>query len=106
PALAAAAFDSAGVLGIGASGIRKFGEPTEVTTDDKWHLGSCTKAMTSTLVALLIEDGLLEWSTTLGEAFGADWVPALHASYRDITVTQLLGHIGGAPADIPAELWN
>ena len=40
---------------------------TPVTADDLWHLGSDTKAMTSTLTALLVEDGTVEWTTTLPE---------------------------------------
>jgi CubicO group peptidase (beta-lactamase class C family) len=38
-----------------------------VTLDDRWHLGSCTKSMTASLAAMLIEDGLLRWDTTVGE---------------------------------------
>lgn len=106
PALGAAVFDSEGVLGIGAVGVRKHGDETPVTTNDKWHLGSDTKAMTSALVAVLVEDGLLDWSTTLEQAFGADWVPDLHDSYRAVTIAQLLGHLGGTPGPISADLWN
>ena len=36
------------LVAIGADGVRKHGDPTPITVDDRMHLGSCTKAMTAT----------------------------------------------------------
>src|SRR6476646_10575493 len=55
PALAAAAVRDGRIVEIAATGVRKFGEDEEVTVDDAWHLGSCTKSMTATLAAMLVE---------------------------------------------------
>jgi len=40
-----------------------------MTVDDKIHLGSCTKAMTATLVGQLIEKKRLRLDTKMREAF-------------------------------------
>ncbi|KAK0712038.1 beta-lactamase/transpeptidase-like protein [Lasiosphaeris hirsuta] len=52
------------------AGVRKFGNDTKMTTSDTFHLGSLTKAMTATLIALLISDPQngLGWNTTVSEA--------------------------------------
>jgi CubicO group peptidase (beta-lactamase class C family) len=40
-----------------------------VTTNDVFHIGSCTKSMTATLTAMLIEEGKLRWDTTIADVF-------------------------------------
>jgi len=65
-----------------------------VTNDDLWHLGSCGKAMTSTLFGRLYEQGIVSsWNLTLQEVFAdIDMTGLQHA---DITITQLLTHTSG-----------
>ena len=70
PALAAIVFDDQKVIASGAIGVRKFGDPTLVTIEDSFHLGSCTKAMTATLAARIVERGDISWTTTVKEALG------------------------------------
>src|SRR5882762_5480371 len=53
PALAAAAIRHGKLVVNAATGVRKLGSDEEVTTDDLWHLGSCTKSMTATLAGML-----------------------------------------------------
>jgi len=36
-----------------------------MTPDKSFHLGSCTKAMTATLAAILIEEGIFGWDSKL-----------------------------------------
>lgn len=102
PALAAAVFDSNGLLAIGAVGVRKSGDATAVTRADKWHLGSDTKAMTATLLALYVSDKKLRWEQTLAESFPSE---ALDAGYKAVTLEALLQHRGGAPASVPEAIW-
>jgi CubicO group peptidase (beta-lactamase class C family) len=45
---------------VAVAGVRKAGNATAATAQDKFHLGSCTKSMTATLVALLVEEGKTE----------------------------------------------
>lgn len=69
PALAAAIVTSKGLSAVGAVGVRRYGTNTPVTFDDQFHLGSDTKAMTATLLARLVEEGKLSWTTTLEQVF-------------------------------------
>lgn len=85
-------------LSSGAVGVRKLGDTTPVTEDDRWHLGSDTKAMTATLAALLVEEKKLSWSTTVGEVFKN--AKDLHPKFRDVTLEELLTHRSGLPANL------
>lgn len=100
PALAAAAWRGSELLAIGATGVRKEGGPARVTTDDPWHLGSDTKAMTAVLVAISIDRGKLRFDETLGELFG----DRVNPGYRAVTVEQLLQHRGGMPHQFPRDI--
>lgn len=55
PAIGGATFRSSGVVEIAASGVRRLGDKTEVTTGDLWHVGSITKSFTSALVGKFVE---------------------------------------------------
>lgn len=115
PALAAAVVKGGRITAHGVSGVRardltKGGdEPSAAATlDDRWHIGSCTKAMTATLCARLVERGMLSWDRTLAEAF-PDEAANMHEAYRAVTLRQLLTQrsgIGGAPVgDLWIKLW-
>src|SRR5258706_7313309 len=69
PGMAAAIVDGERLTALGVAGVREAGKPEQATTADCWHLGSCTKAMTATLCAMLVEDGKLRGEPTVGEAF-------------------------------------
>ena len=106
PALAAIVFDDQKVIASGAIGVRKFGDPTLVTIEDSFHLGSCTKAMTATLAARIVERGEISWATTVKEALSLQNVdPAL----ENITLLELMSHNAGMPASLknqPPGLWK
>jgi D-alanyl-D-alanine carboxypeptidase len=95
PALAAAVFGSAGITELAAVGVRKAGDATPVTVEDRFHLGSCTKAMTATVAARLVARSLLGWETTMAEGF-PDLGEAIHPGYRATTLLDLLSHRAGA----------
>jgi CubicO group peptidase (beta-lactamase class C family) len=59
PGLTAAVISGDGVIAIGSGGVRKVGTDTPVTTKDLVHLGSCTKAMTCTMLSTLVAEGKL-----------------------------------------------
>ncbi len=104
PALAVLMMQDGKVVAEQATGVRKHGAPETVTTGDVWHIGSCTKSMTATLAAMLVEQGKLRWDTTVGEIF-PDWKSEMNAAWREVTLQQLLTHRAGAPGDAPADLW-
>lgn len=95
-----------GKLTVEVAGVSRAGEDARVTPADQWHLGSCTKAMTATLVALFVERKLLRWDETLPELF-----PDLHLdpAYKNVTLDMLLAHRAGLAGDLPAydggKLW-
>ena len=103
PALAAAAFDEGELVAIGADGVRNVRRNAEVTDEDLWILSSCTKSMTASVAAMLVEDGVIKWTSTLGETF-PDVSECMHADWRDVTLEQLLTHRGGAPHEPPDAL--
>lgn len=96
PGMIAAIASSEGVLAISSTGERKAGSGIAFTTNDLVHLGSCTKAMTSTMIATLVAEGKLDWETKL-----LDVIPELkgiiHSDYYNITLWQLLTHRAGLP---------
>src|SRR6266404_6064448 len=92
--MAAAVLRGERIIAQGAVGVRKRGTGQRITFDDRFHLGSCTKAMTATLVAMLVEEGKLNWTTTLGEPF-ADTVKPMHPAWEKVTLRQVLAHRAG-----------
>ena len=92
--LAAAVLRGERIIAQGAAGVRKRGTAERITLDDQFHLGSCTKAMTATLVAMLVEEGKLNWTTTLAEVF-ADTVKPMHPAWEKVTLRQVLAHRAG-----------
>jgi CubicO group peptidase (beta-lactamase class C family) len=100
PAMMAAARNPAGRSLSLVDGLRMLGNQARVTTADKWHVGSCTKSMTATLVARVAEAGLISWSDTVGSVLGAA-IPGLHPAYREAGYLHLLSHHSGLPGNIP-----
>jgi CubicO group peptidase (beta-lactamase class C family) len=99
PALGAAIVTSRGVVASGVTGTRKAGADVAATVDDRWHLGSDTKAMTAVILATFVEQGRLTWETRIDEVF-RDLAPKFPPDFRAITVTQLLTHYAGLPANV------
>lgn len=110
PAMAAIAIRGDQVIARGVAGVRKQGDDTPATIDDRWHLGSCTKSMSATVCAILVERGKLRWDSTIAEVF-PDLAGRIHADYKPVTLAQLLTNRGGVPGDLKADglwgkLWN
>jgi Beta-lactamase class C and other penicillin binding proteins len=103
PGMAALALLGGKIVEHEAVGVRKIGSSTPIAKTDRFHIGSCTKSMTATLAAMMVEEGKLRWDTTVAEA-----LPQLkiHPDYRAVTLDQLLRHRGGLPEHAPAELWS
>lgn len=104
PALGAAIVTSEGLEAIGAAGLRSWTATEKVTIEDQWHIGSCTKAMTATLVARLIDRGVLTWETTIGQVFAS--MPAIHPEWKDVPIVWLLSHRSGASLNLTDSLWT
>jgi CubicO group peptidase (beta-lactamase class C family) len=96
PALAAAVIVDGELHALGVVGMRKYGSEVKAEPNDAFHLGSCTKAMTGTLVGLLVQQGKLKWDTPLAEYF-PEWKDKMHPDYRNVTLVHLLSHRAGVP---------
>jgi CubicO group peptidase (beta-lactamase class C family) len=98
PAIAAAVVKDGKVISAGAVGTRRAGAKIPVTINDRFHLGSDTKAMTSLLAAIQVEEGKLRWDTTIGETF-PELAEKMDQRLRLVTLAQLLSHTSGIPSD-------
>ncbi len=81
------------------SGVRAVGSPAMVAPNDRWHLGSDGKAMTATLVAKLVDAGVLSWEQPLSDML-PDLATRMQAAYRGVTLPDLLSHRAGLPENI------
>lgn len=82
-------------------GVRELGQPDPVTPETVFAVGSTTKAMTSMLMATLVDDGLLAWDQPV-----VDIWPDFKLSDPEITpqvqVRHLLNMSSGVPrVDLP-----
>jgi CubicO group peptidase (beta-lactamase class C family) len=103
PALAAAVVKQGGIVASGAVGVRAHGSTTKVTINDRFHIGSDTKAMTATLAGMAVDEGKLQWTSTIGDVLGPK-IRGLNPRLAAVTLEQLLSHSGGIPSDNDAIL--
>ena len=92
PAMGAIVFRADTVLARGIAGVRRSNAPAPVEEGDRFQLGSNTKAITATLLATLVEEGKLSWTTTLADVFPRD---SISPDFRAVTIDLLLSHHGG-----------
>ena len=105
PGMAAAVIMNGKILGAAAAGVRKRATPDPVLRDDPFHLGSCTKAFTATLIGILVDEGKLKWDSTIGELIGRE-INGINPDYAPVTIDQLLHHRSGAWPNGPSEVWK
>ncbi|GJL93250.1 serine hydrolase domain-containing protein [Hyphococcus sp.] len=78
------------------AGVRRLGQPAMIAPGDRWHLGSNGKAMTATMIARLVEKGVLSWDAPLID-MAPQFAISMHEAYRDVTLPDLLSHRSGLP---------
>ena len=98
PALGAVLIKDNEIVEIGVVGVRAAGSTEPVTTGDRWHLGSIAKSMTATVAAVLVEQGLIEWSTTVGEVL-SDLAESTRPEFADVRLEELLSQTAGLPTN-------
>ena len=69
PGLSAMAIKDGRILAQGAAGVRRIGQTNRLTVADKVNIGSCTKWMTATIAARLVDRGLIRWDTRIRDLF-------------------------------------
>lgn len=85
-------------------GVRRIGDAEPVRPEDRWLLGSDTKAMTAVLVARLVEAGRLSWNAPLEEML-PDLAVEMRPEYRGATLLDLLSHRAGLPENLSDEAY-
>jgi D-alanyl-D-alanine carboxypeptidase len=100
PEMSYAIIGPTGILELHTSGHHRIDDPntrTQSDIRDLFHLGSNTKAVTSFIAAILIEEGKLTWDTRFFDVFPT-WLSMSNPAYEDITLKNLLSHQAGIPA--------
>jgi CubicO group peptidase (beta-lactamase class C family) len=98
PALSCAIVTDTGITEAEAAGCRRYGGAKNVTVDDKFQLGSCTKSFTAVLMGILVDEGLISWNTPLSKIF-PEFDNSMIDQYRIVTVSHLLAHCAGFMRD-------
>lgn len=96
PAIAALVSINGKIEAEAALGLRALDRPETVTVNDRWHIGSDTKAFTATLIARLVEQGVMRFDDSLAASLPV-LAKDMHPAYRTVTVAQLLTHTSGLP---------
>lgn len=100
PEMSYAIIGPASILELHISGHHRIDDPnvkTQSDIRDFFHLGSNTKAITSFIAAILVEEKKISWDTRFFEVFPT-WLSMSNPAYEDITLQQLLSHRSGIPA--------
>ncbi len=95
PAMGAAVVEGPRIS-IAVAGRRRVDRDAPLVATDEFHLGSDTKAMTASVVARLVDRGILRWNETLPEAM-PEIAPRMNPAFRTVTLDMLMRHISGLP---------
>lgn len=110
PALGTVVVDADQQPRIVVSGVRRRGDETPVAEGDLWHLGSNTKAMTATMIAVLVDRGTLDWDLSPATVFAdlaKDAGVSIHPDWSAVTLRHLLSNRSGVSDEmIDDALWG
>ncbi len=91
PEISYAVIDSKTILEISALGKHSTELPDTATLNDRFHIGSNTKAMTAFIIAKYVDKGKLKWTTKFFDIF-PEWKANSKVEYYKITLQDLLSH--------------
>mgnify|MGYP001806189327 CR=1 FL=1 len=94
PEISYAVIDSKSTLEIAALGRHSIDLSDTATLNDRFHIGSNTKAMTAFIIAKYVEKGKLEWTTKFFDLF-PEWREKSKPEYASISLQDLLSHKAG-----------
>jgi len=93
PAMAAAVISKNEIKAIGVTGVRRIYSKDKVKLNDRFHMGSTTKAITAHWAASLVESEFITWETKILDVF-PHWKDDALKTYHNITLSDLLCHRG------------
>ncbi len=91
PEISYAVVNSKTILEIAALGKHSINLPDTASLDDRFHIGSNTKAMTAFMIARYVEKEKLSWSTKFFDLF-PEWKDSSQKGYDQITLQDLLSN--------------
>lgn len=91
PELSYAVVSGDKILEINALGLHSVDLKDAATLNDRFHIGSNTKAMTAFVIAKYVEKGKLKWSTEFFDLF-PDLKKTSKPDYYNITLEELISH--------------
>lgn len=91
PEIAFTVIDSKTTLESSVLGNRSTKLPDTATINDRFHIGSNTKAMTTFIIAKYVEKGKLKWTTKFFDIF-PEWKSNSKEKYFEITLQDLLSY--------------
>lgn len=97
PEISYAVVDFNSTLEIAAIGRHSIELPDTSSLNDRFHIGSNTKAMTAFIIAKYVEEGKLKWTTKFFDIF-PEWMTKCRTHYANITIADLLSHKAGIQA--------
>lgn len=108
PALALGIVSKVG-SSIYIQGIRKYGSAVPASRDDRFGVAGISYMMITTVLAIMMEKGLLKWSTTIQEAL-PEMVDAMHPAHYATTLEMLCAHASGIETSVweisEGEVWD
>ena len=99
PALAALVFHHGAVVEQAVVGVRRNDRPQPAGAEDRFALGSDGKPITATLIARLVDRGVLDWDSPLQKLL-PDLAAKVRPEYGAITLRQMLSHRAGLPENV------
>lgn len=96
PGAAVAIVQDQSVVYMKGFGVREIGKNQPVTPDTLFDIGSCTKAFTSAAIAMLVDEGKMQWDEKVNI-----YIPFFHLrdplADENVTIRDLLTHRTGVP---------
>jgi CubicO group peptidase (beta-lactamase class C family) len=105
PSLGVAEVTLDDIISFGPVGKARIDDDLPVADLSLYQLGSCTKAMTATVLVQLMQDGMLSWDTRLLDVF-PEFVETANPAYRDVTLGDLASHQAGFPPAGDRVTWD
>jgi CubicO group peptidase (beta-lactamase class C family) len=99
PALSVMVLKKGRVIAQGADGVRRIGSDSPLLLSDRLNFASCTKFMTATIAARLIDRGQLQWTTRISEVF-PEMASTYNSAFVGVTIDEFLGHRSGVQEQV------
>ncbi len=96
PGAAVVVVDGERVLYLGGRGVREVGKPERITADTVFPLASCSKAFTTTLMAMLADEAKLDWDDPVRKHL-KEFHLADPLADGDVRLRDLVSHRTGVP---------